>query len=288
MISNKKIFQVSPFVDEAEFTELKSCFDDRWLTEGHKTTLLKAELSSFIGVKHCFPVPNGTLALFLALLALEPQPGDQIIVPSFTFFGSASSAYFAGFELVFCDVNPDTYTIDFNSFCEKVTPRTKAVMFVNIYGGSIPFDDLITYCHDNNIKIIEDSAQALGVRINSRHSGTFGDVATFSFFADKTLTSGEGGCVVTDCDELASKIALIRNQGRPNSGTFIHPSMGMNFRSNDLSSSVLLVQLSKFNLIHNRKLELFNLYRENLSHINAITLPSFGYRMSMSLRFFFM
>ena len=179
------ISQVSPYIGSDEYQSLQSCFSDKWLTEGPKTKSFVDRFKSLTSTSYCFPVPNGTLALYLSLLALKPSPGDEIIIPSFTFFASASAAHFAGFKPVFCDVDPKTFTVDYKSFISLVNKNTRAAMFVNIYGGSIDFSKILEFCSSAGIKLIEDSAQAFGVFINNKHSGTFGDIGTFSFFAEQ-------------------------------------------------------------------------------------------------------
>lgn len=269
-----KYFQVDPQVGNDEYEILKDCFDKRWLTEGPKTALLLSKLQEITSAEFVFPVPNGTLALYVALLALNPEPGDEIIIPSFTFYASASAAVFAGFKPVFCDVDPITFTIDPVSIEKKISKKTKAVMPVNIYGRAVTLNRVIDLCRRKGLKIIEDSAQAVGVYINNAHSGTLGDVGTLSFFADKTVTMGEGGAIITNDHELASRIKLLRNQGRENSGTFIHPSLGMNFRITDLQAAVGVAQLQKLPDIRSRKQKLFKLYHDHLSNIRDIILPT--------------
>ena len=221
----KNISQVSPWVDNEELGALEKSIKEKWLTEGPHTKKFIDKLIDLTGSKYILPVPNGTLGLFMALLAFDPKEEDEIIIPSFTFFGSASAAHFAGFKPVFCDVNPVTYMMDLDDLKKKITSKTRVVMPVNIYGKSHSFKSIIDFCHSNNIFVLEDGAQSIGVfNEEGIHSSISGDIGVISFFADKTITTGEGGIVLVKDKNLYEKLKLIRNQGRPNSGTFIPPS----------------------------------------------------------------
>ena len=146
------------------------------------------KLLDLTGSKYILPVPNGTLGLFMALLAFDPKEGDEIIIPSFTFFGSASAAHFAGFKPVFCDVNPVTFMMDLEDLKKKITSKTKVVMPVNIYGKSHSFKSIIEFCHSNNIFVLEDGAQSIGVfNDEGIHSSISGDIGVISFLLIKPL-----------------------------------------------------------------------------------------------------
>jgi perosamine synthetase len=243
------INQVDLFVDDRELALVSQALEQRWLTEGKFTKALIEKISRKLDVKHVFLVPNGTLALYLALLGLECEPDSEIIIPSFTFYGSATSAVFAGLKPVFIDCDPKTFNATPEAFEAAITPRTRAIMPVHIYGQVCDMEGIMAVARKHGLLVIEDAAQAFGVTLNGRSAGTFGDIATFSFYSDKVITTGEGGCVVTNDDDLARKIALLRNQGRPNSGTFVHPSLGMNFRTTDLQSAIGVVQMDKLQTI---------------------------------------
>ena len=266
----KKIFQVMPCVDKEELNSVKDCFYDKWLTEGPKSKEFLEYLKQFTGSKYAVFAPNGTLGLFLSLLALDLPRGSEIIIPSFTFFASASAAIFAGLKPVFVDVNENTFNIDVNKIEALITENTKAIMPVHIYGHAAKMDIIMEIAKKYNLKVIEDAAQAYGVKYKGKHCGTFGDVSMISFFADKTITTGEGAVVLTQNEEIYNKLLLLRNQGRPNSGTFIHPSLGMNFRITDIQAAVGLVQAKKFKKILEIKLKNYNLFYESLKDIGDL------------------
>ena len=267
---NYRVNQVDLAVYEAERQSVAESIDARWLTEGPKCKEFQEKLRQLTGSKHVFFAPNGTLALFLAGLALEPKPGDEIVIPTFTFYGSAAAAVYAGFKPVFVDADPRTFCATPEGFAAAIGPRTKAIMPVHIYGQCSDMEGIMAVARAKGVKVIEDAAQALSVRLNGKHAGTFGDIGTFSLFSDKVITTGEGGIVVTDSDEIADRIRLVRNQGRPNSGTFIHPSLGMNFRITDLQGAIGLMQLRKLPEILKDRAKKWKLYSEGLAGVGDL------------------
>jgi perosamine synthetase len=265
-----KIIQVMPNIDSNELKHIIESIDNKWLTEGPKSQQFLDHIKEFTGSKFAVLAPNGTLGLFLGLLALDLPKGSEILIPNFTFFASASSAIFAGLKPVFVDVDADTFNMDASKIESLITDNTSAIMPVHIYGHSANMRKIMTIANKHNLKVIEDAAQAYGVSYEGQHCGTFGDVSMISFFADKTITMGEGAVVLTQNKDLYEKLLLLRNQGRPNSGTFIHPSLGMNFRVTDMQSGVGLAQSSKFTQVLKGKLEKYNLYRELLENVGDL------------------
>lgn len=266
----KKINQVMPFVDSKELKYLEESIMQKWLTEGPKSKMFIEHIKEFTGSQYAVLAPNGTLGLYLGLLALNLPKNSEIIIPSFTFFASASAAVFAGLKPVFVDVNEDTYNIDIQKIERVITRKTKAIMPVHIYGHSVNMDALVKVAKKYKLIIIEDAAQAYGVKYNNKHCGTFGDIGMISFFADKTITMGEGAVVLTQEKSIYQKLLLLRNQGRPNSGTFIHTSLGMNFRVTDLQCGVGLSQAEKFPKILETKLKNYKLYKNRLTGVGDL------------------
>jgi len=260
-----------PFVGPDEYLQIKDCFDQNWITEGPKSKKFMDELLDLIGAKYGVFAPNGTLAIYLALVASGIQPGDEVVVPDFTFFASASAVIMAGGTPVFCDVNPDNFQIDLESAEKILSKRTKFIMPVHIYGTCCDMDSLIDFAQRNSLQIIEDAAQAIGVRFKNQHAGTFGSVGTFSFFADKTITTGEGGMVVTNCPTIYESLRYLRNQGRIDRGSFIHPQIGYNFRITDIQAAIGLQQLSKLEEIKSKKKAIWDYYYKELSEIDSIS-----------------
>ena len=265
-----QINQVMPKVGVEELKNLEASIDSAWLTEGKFTESFLKEVRQITGAEFVLPVNNGTLGLYLSLLSLNLEKGDEILVPSFTFFGSVSSIYFAGLKPVFVDVDRDNYMATVANFQAALTSKTRAIMPIHIYGMAAKMDDLISFAYQHNLKVVEDAAQGMGVFYKDKHSGTFGDVGVISFYADKTITMGEGGVVLTNSSLVFEKARLIRNQGRPNSGTFIHPEFGMNFRITDMQAGVGLAQINRLNEIEASRLKKFQFYEKELSDISDI------------------
>ena len=266
-----KIPQFKPWIGKEEYDSISDCFEANWITEGPKAQEFDKKLRELTGAKYGVFAPNGTLGLFLALKALNIKKNDEVIVPDFTFIGSANAVEMTGAKPVFCDVNKQNFQIDLDSAEKTITKKTKAIMPVHIYGTMVEMDKIIDFAKKHNLVIIEDAAQAIGVKYNSQHAGTFGDIGVFSFFADKTITTGEGGYIVTNCGKTYNNLLFLRNQGRLNRGTFIHPEIGYNFRITDMQAAIGLTQLSKLNDIINRKRNIKNQYFELLKNIPEIS-----------------
>ena len=179
---NWKVTQVNPFIDERELDLIKSCISKKWLTEGMHTDNLITKFSKLSGAKYVLPVPNGTLGLYLALLALDLPKGSEVLVPSFTFFGSVSSVHFAGLTPRLVDVVEDDYMATVKNYESAITEKTSAIMPIHIYGASADMDPIMKLAQEKGLKVLEDAAQAVGVRYKGRHCGTIGDIGVFSFF----------------------------------------------------------------------------------------------------------
>ena len=271
---NMRVSQFEPFIGEEEYLAIKECFDTKWITEGPKSKQFAEKLCEMIGVKYGVFAPNGTLALYLALRSMGIGPGDEVLVPNFTFIASANAVEMVGATPVFVDIKLSTLQVDIESCKEHITTNTKAIMPVHIYGSAANMDEVVSFSRKHRLMVIEDAAQALGVKWAGKNCGTFGDVATFSFFADKTLTTGEGGFVVTNRKDIYDKLKFLRNQGRTERGSFIHPQIGYNFRLNDIQSSIGLAQLEKFEEIVKRKNHIFTTYKELLGDITGAHIVS--------------
>lgn len=264
------ISQVDLFIDEQERALVDACLGDRWLTEGPRARAFQEAIRAHIGDTHVMFAPNGTLGLYLALLGLDLPRGSEILLPSFTFYGSATAAVFAGLKPVFVDVDPQTFNATAAAFEAAVGPDTRAIMPVHVYGQACDMTGIIDVARRHNLKVVEDAAQAFTVRHRGKPAGTFGDVGVFSLFSDKVITTGEGGILVTGSDELAARLRLIRNQGRENSGTFIHPELGMNFRITDLQAAIGLIQLQKLPAILAERARKWQLYKDLIDGIGDI------------------
>lgn len=265
--------QFQPFVDEKEYEAIKSCFEINWITEGPKSKEFTDKLCEFMGVKYAVLAPNGTLSLYMCLKALNLGMGDEVIVPNFTFIATANAVEMCGAKPIFVDINENLH-IDIEKCQNLITRRTKAIIPVHMYGMACNMDEVLNFAKQNNLKVIEDAAQAIGIKWKGKHAGTFGDLGSFSFFADKTITTGEGGLVVTNNEELYKKLLYIRNQGRIDRGSFVHPEIGYNFRLTDIQSAIGLSQLNKLDEIIEKKIRILEIYKKYLNPKIKIITPS--------------
>lgn len=276
-----KVPQMAPWLGIEEYRAIAPCFEDNWVTEGPKTKEFHEKLLKLMGARFGVFAPNGTLALYLGLRALDIGSGDEVIVSDFTFFASATSVEMTGAKPVFVDVNKKNFQIDLENADKLVNSNTKAIMPVHIYGTVANMGEVVKFAKKHNLKIIEDACQALAVHRDGKHSGTFGEIGCFSFFADKTITTVEGGFVITNDEKLYKKLLYLRNQGRIDRGSFIHPEIGYNFRITDIHSAIGLAQLKKLPEIKKRKSEILNLYKKLLKDVEGITFfePDEGVEM---------
>lgn len=266
--------QVFPWIGEAEIQAVTSVIKDNWITEGPRAREFSERLNKLMDVPFGVFSPNGTLALVLGLLALDIGIGDEVIVPDTTFIASANAVMMVGAIPVFAEVNPVNFQIDVAKCEALVTPRTKAIMPVHLYGMSAPMGAVMAFAQRHTLRVIEDAAQAIGVTYRGQHAGTFGDIGCFSFFADKAITTGEGGYVVTKDKNVYERLLLLRNQGRFDRGSFIHPAIGYNFRITDLHAAIGLAQMDKIKEIIGRKLQILEWYKAGLASVPEVRLLS--------------
>jgi perosamine synthetase len=265
-----RIPQAEPYFDHHEVDGLADAIQRGWVTEGPQAAEFLSAIQADTGAGHAVLAPNGTLGLFLALLALDLPRDSEILIPTFTFYASASAAVFAGLRPVFVDADAETFNLNIDALESLVTVRTAAIMPVHIFGHSPPLDRILEFAARHDLVVLEDAAQAYGVAYRGRHAGTWGDAGVISFHADKTITMGEGGVVLTNDSALYEKLRLLRNQGRLNSGTFVHDALGMNFRVTDLQCAVGLAQLRRLPEIVAKKRENHARYVANLGGVVGV------------------
>ncbi len=264
------ILQAFPHVGDKEQAALQACIQRSWLTEGPEAAKFKARLQDVTGSKYVELAPNGTLGLFLALLALDLPRGSEILIPGFTFMATASAAVFAGLKPVLVDVDLKTFSATPAAYEQAITSRTSAIMPVHIYGQAAYAREIAELARRHKLKMVEDAAQACGVHHAGQHAGTFGDIGVISFFADKSVTMGEGGALLIQDEALAERVALLRNQGRISSGSYVHSHLGMNFRVTDMQCAIGNVQLEGLPMIRADRLRRQALYREGLQGVCGI------------------
>ena len=260
-----QIPEFTPMLHKEELFAVLETIEDNWITEGKKTESLQAALAEFTGARHVIMVPNGTLAIFAALKVLGIGPGDEVLVPDFTFFGTASAVILTGAKPVLVDVDEYDFNISVTSAEASITERTRAILPVHMYGQSCDMQAVMTLAKRQDLFVVEDAAQGIGVTFGDRHVGTIGDIGCVSFFADKTLTTGEGGALLVNDDELARECIYFKNQGRLHRGSFVHERVGYNFRITDLQAAIGLAQFDRLEVTLARKLALRDAYYERLS-----------------------
>ena len=274
-----RIFQLEPYFNDKEIENLKVAIKTGWVTEGPFSKEFIKKIQDYTGAKYAVLANNGTLALYLSLLAAGVQQDDEVIVTDFSFNASASSIAFAGAKPVFVDINNSDLQIDTGKIEKCITSRTRAIMPVHIYGQACDMDPILRIARAHNLKVIEDAAQGFGVFYRDKHTAVIGDVGIISFFADKTITTGEGAIILTGNEGIYDRLKMLRNQGRPNSGTFVHPELGMNFRMTDLQCAVGVAQLGKFEeivKIKSKNYELYAGYLEGIPQISFIGLNDYS------------
>jgi perosamine synthetase len=268
------ILQSRPVFDEKEAL---ACYhyllEDNFVTEFKYTEQFEKELASFIGAKHCIATTSGNSAIILALMSLNLQPGDEVIVPNYTMIATINSVKMVGATPIIADVTPDTWTLSVESIKKNVTARTKAVLHVSLNNRHCDITSIQKYCKEHCIILMEDAAQSLGCFVHGKHFGTFGEMGCFSLSTPKIISTGQGGFIVTDNDELAKKIRMIKNFGRKDSGNDIFETFGINLKFTDLQAVLGLEQLKKVPARIKRLRDIFNLYYDNLKHVCPILPP---------------
>lgn len=255
-----------------------------WLTMGSVTQAFEEEFAQFTGAKHAFAVTNATVALHMACLAVGVGPGDEVIVPSLSFVASANAIAYTGAKPVFADIESLTWpTISPQAIEAAITEKTKAIMVVHYAGYACDMPTILQIAKQHNLAVIEDAAHAVGASLDGKALGTWGDVGCFSFFGNKNLTTGEGGMLLTENDELADKIRLLRSHGmttltwdrhQGHASTYDVVALGYNYRIDEIRSAIGRVQLGRIPAGNVRRGELVALYHQKLTEaLPEITVP---------------
>lgn len=245
-----------------------------WITEFKRTATFEKMIANYTGVKHCIVVNNGTISLTLAAMASGIKAGDEVIVPNYTMIATPNSVNMFGAKPIFVDVEEETLCLDLEKTKEAITPKTKAIMLV-LANGRYPksgVDAFVKLAKDNNLILIEDSAQSLGSHYpDGRHQGSVGDVGSFSFSAPKIISTGQGGALITNNDEIAAKIRRLKDFGRTGGGNDIHNEIGFNFKFTELQAVIGIEQMKKLPLRVERKKKIYALYKDLLKPVKEIS-----------------
>jgi dTDP-4-amino-4,6-dideoxygalactose transaminase len=263
----KRIPLSKPSITEAEKAAVMEVMESGFLAQGPRTALFEERFAALCGVKHAIAVSNGTCALMVALLANGIGPGDEVITSSFTFMATANAILFTGAKPVFVDIDADSFNINPELIEAAITPRTKAVMPVHLYGQVCDMDAIQAVTEKHGLKIIEDACQAVMASYKGKSAGSFG-TGTFSFYATKNLMTGEGGMITTNDDTVAEKSRMIRSHGMKQ--RYYHDMIGYNFRMMDLQAAIGLAQLDRIGEMTARRR--FNAAYLN-QHIETVITP---------------
>jgi dTDP-4-amino-4,6-dideoxygalactose transaminase len=268
---------------EEEITAVEEVLRSKWLSMGSVTKRFEQAAAEYLEAKHVFAVANGTTALHLAYAALRLGPGDEVILPSLTFVATANAVLYTGATPVFADiVNLDDLTISPEEIERRITPRTRAIAVMHYGGYPCNMEAILEIARRHRLAVVEDAAHAPGTVYGERKAGTWGDVGCFSFFANKNLVTGEGGLVVTDRDDLADRIRLLRSHGmttltwdrhRGHAHSYDVVALGYNYRLDEMRAALGLVQLRKLEANNRRRAEITQTYRQMLAGIPGIQLP---------------
>jgi len=241
------------------------CLESSWISsKGRFITDFEEAFSKELGVAYATSVSNGTVALHLAMLALGIGPGDEVIVPTLTYIASVNAIKYVGAVPVFCDSNRETWQMDPEDVKRRISPRTKAIMVVHLYGHPCELDALMNIARERGLFVIEDCAEAFGTKFKGEHVGSRADISTFSFFGNKTITTGEGGMVVTNDQTLYERARRFKGQGLAAHREYWHDIIGYNFRMTNICAAIGLAQLQRYKEFLAKKRSIAEFYKKNL------------------------
>ncbi|MCM8774748.1 MAG: DegT/DnrJ/EryC1/StrS family aminotransferase [Candidatus Omnitrophica bacterium] len=250
------------------------CLETGWISSaGSYIEKFERTFADYIGTKHGISVSSGTAALHAALCALGIQPGDEVIVPAFTMMATIFAVLYTGAKPVFVDCDQETFNIDPRQIEAKITRKTKALMAVHLFGHSCDMDTILEIAKRFGLFVIEDAAEAHGGEYKGRKCGAMSDIACFSFYANKIVTTGEGGMILTNSDALAKKLRKIRDLYHSDQRRFIHEDIGYNYRLTNIQAAIGLGQLENVQQSISRKLSMAERYRSQLTTIPGIRTP---------------
>lgn len=271
---NEQIPMSAPEIDESDISAVSTVVRSGRLALGQYAVEFERLMADYIGVKHAIAVNSGTSALHLLVRSLGLGPGDEVLVPSFTFAASVNAILYEGATPVFVDIEPDTYNLDPEDLARKVTPQTKAIMAVDVFGHPAEWDAILAVAETYNLRIIDDSCEALGAEYKGRKLGQFGDAAAFAFYPNKQMTVGEGGILVTNDDEIARRCRSMRNQGRDEMGAWLeHVRLGYNYRLDEMSAALGVSQFRRLETFLAKRAQVAQWYTERLQGLDWVRPP---------------
>ncbi len=260
-----------PVLGREEEEAVRKVLQSGMLVQGEKVKSFEKAFANYIGVKHAVAVTNGTIALDATLKALKIGPGDEVIVPAFSFIAASNCVLFQRAKPVFADIDQRNFNMEPSDANAKITAKTKAIITVHMFGQPAKMEELQEIAQNHDLFLVEDAAQAHGAEYEGRKVGGLGDVGCFSFYATKNMTAGEGGIIMTNNDELARRARLLRNHGQTEKHH--HIILGYNYHMTELSAAVGLVQLKKLEKLNEKRIKNAEMLNEGIEKIHGLTSP---------------
>lgn len=273
-LSMERIPISGPWITKKEIDYVADAVANAWYSNANIYNARFEELfAGYLGVRYAVSLPSCTSAIHLSLTALGVGPGDEVIVPDVTWIATSAPISYVGAMPVFADITPKTWCLSAESFEQCITPRTKAVIPVDLYGSLVDWDEILAISKDHNIAVIEDAAEAIGSEYRGRKAGSFGNIGVFSFHGSKTLTTGEGGMLVTDQKDIRDRVSFLRNHGRSQGDTmFFNAEVAYKYKMSSMQAALGLAQLERIDELLERKRQIFSWYQSELGRIHGITL----------------
>ncbi|WP_305067606.1 DegT/DnrJ/EryC1/StrS family aminotransferase [Tellurirhabdus bombi] len=274
-IRNIPVYQPSLTGNEKKY--VIDCLDSTWISsKGKYINEFEHKFANYLGAHNAVTVSNGTVALHLAMVALGIGPEDEVIVPTLTYIASVNAIVYEGATPVFVDSEADSWQMDPEDVIRKITPKTKAILCVHLYGHPCDMDRLTAIANEHGLFLIEDCAEAIGTQYKGRLVGSFGDIATFSFYGNKTITTGEGGMVVTNNETLHDRCLHFRGQGLAKYRQYWHDVIGYNYRMTNICAAIGLAQLEQLDHFLSQKQQIAAWYAEGLEGTSYETHRAIG------------
>lgn len=263
-----------PLLGQKELENLTECILTNWISSaGRFIPLFEEKFANYCGVKYAIACSNGTAALHLAMAAMGIKSRDEVIVPALTFIASANSVIYTGAKPILCDSETETWNIDPKKIEHLINKNTKAIMPVHLYGHPCDMESINALAKKYHLLVIEDSAEAIGAEFKGKKTGSLGDIGCFSFYGNKTITTGEGGMVTTNNKDIYEKALILRDHGMSKERKYFHPVIGFNYRMTNMQAAVGVAQMEKIEKLVQRKREIAYLYNKLLKNIESLTLP---------------
>jgi perosamine synthetase len=261
----------NPIIEDEEIQEVVEVLKSGFIAQGPKVAEFEEKFAEYVGTDYAVATSSGTTALHLALLAAGVGEGDEVITTPFSFAATGNSVLYTGARPVFVDIDPETYNLDPLKIEEALNPQTKAILPVHLYGQPADMDPIMKIASENKLCVIEDAAQAHGAVYNQKMAGSLGDMACFSFYPTKNMTTSEGGIITTDNKEMADKCHILRAHGEQE--RYKHVVLGYNFRMTDISAAIGLAQLKKLDTFNQKRMENAAYLTEHIKEIEGVKSP---------------